>query len=112
MQIEKAKRKIPNQAKPSYRHYNNSKPTYGCGFGDAYGGFGGGVFSGGESGGYRLGDTYRVRSGHYKIRGYEGYGRVMRVYRGVPALGYSGRYRGALSRGCGLVGDYGVLGES
>lgn len=53
--------------------------------GDAYGRFGGRAFSGGASGGYRLGESYKVRVSSYwghvasEISWYEGYGRVMVV---------------------------------
>ncbi|KAL6136252.1 hypothetical protein ACLB2K_061551 [Fragaria x ananassa] len=106
---------------PPSKRYNDSRPVYGGGYGDSYGGFGGG-------GGYGGAGAYRSTASAYAGRGtaYGGYsgsefggygvygggaGGGIGAYRGEPSVGgYAGRYGGAYSRGYDLGGGGGYGG--
>lgn len=116
VEIKKAEPKKPNAPPPSKR-YNDSRSSYGGGFGnDGYGGgYGGGGF--GPSS-YRAGAAYGARAGGYggyggnEFGSYGGYGAgAMGAYRGDLSYGYSGRYGGGFSRGYDMGSGYGGPGE-
>ncbi|KAF7819523.1 heterogeneous nuclear ribonucleoprotein 1-like isoform X1 [Senna tora] len=113
VEIKKAEPKKPNPPPPPSKRYNNdSRSSFGSGYGDAYDGFGGGF----GVGGYRSGSVYGGRGGAYggygsEFGGYGGYAGAMGAYRGDPSLGYSGRYGGGFSRGYDL-GGYGGPSEN
>ncbi|MED6164708.1 hypothetical protein PIB30_092774 [Stylosanthes scabra] len=113
VEIKKAEPKKPNPPPTSSKRYNDSRSSYGGGYGDAYDGFGGSF----GVGGYRSGGMYGGRSGAYggygsEFGGYGGYAGAMGPYRGDPSLGYAGRYGGgAFSRGYDL-GGYGGASEN
>ncbi|KAJ9152858.1 hypothetical protein P3X46_026370 [Hevea brasiliensis] len=120
VEIKKAEPKKPNAAPPPSKRYNDSRPAFGGGFGDAYDGYGGSGFGSGGGGGaaYRSGGVYGGRASTYgeynggEFGGYGGYGGGgIGAYRGEPSYGYSGRYGGGFSRGYDLRGGYGGLGE-
>ncbi|KAF5479671.1 hypothetical protein F2P56_000472 [Juglans regia] len=113
VEIKKAEPKKPNPPPAPSKRYNDSRPTFGGGFRDGYGGFGEGSFGGG----YRSGGPNGGRGGAYggyggsEFSGYGGYGvGGMGSYREEPYLGYSGRYGGGFSRSYDL-GGYGGPGE-
>ncbi|KAL1318919.1 hypothetical protein HN51_071198 [Arachis hypogaea] len=113
VEIKKAEPKKPNPPPTSSKRYNDSRSSYGGGYGDAYDGFGGSF----GVGGYRSGGMYGGRSGAYggygsEFSGYGGYAGAMGPYRGDPSLGYAGRYGGGgFSRGYDL-GGYGGASEN
>ncbi|XP_028785827.1 heterogeneous nuclear ribonucleoprotein 1 isoform X1 [Neltuma alba] len=112
VEIKKAEPKKPNPPPASSKRYNESRSSFGGGYGDAYDGFGGGF----GVGGYRSGGVYGGRGGSYggyggEFGGYGGYAGAMGPYRGDPTLGYSGRYGGGFSRGYDL-GGYGGPSDS
>lgn len=132
VEIKKAEPKKPNAPAPPPRRYSDSRPSYGAGFGDAYGGYSGGGGGGGGYGAssYRAaggggGGGYGGRSGGYGGYGSEfggggggggGYGGYsgggIGAYRGEPSLGYPGRYGGSsYGRGYDLGGGYGGVGD-
>ncbi|KAF2292268.1 hypothetical protein GH714_018326 [Hevea brasiliensis] len=121
VEIKKAEPKKPNAAPPPSKRYNDSRPAFGGGFGDAYDGYGGSGFGGGggaAAAAYRSGGVYGGRASTYgeynggEFGGYGGYGGGgIGAYRGEPSYGYSGRYGGGFSRGYDLRGGYGGLGE-
>jgi len=107
VEIKKAEPKKPNPPAPSSKRYNDSRSSYGGGYGDAYDGFGGNF----GMGGYRSGGAYGGRGSAYggfgsEFGGYGGYAGAMGPYRGDPSLGYAGRYGGGYGRGYDL-GGYG-----
>jgi len=118
VEIKKAEPKKPNPPPAPSKRYNGSRPSFGGGFRDGYGGFGEGSFSGGGGGGgYRSGAPYGGRNSAYggsEFGGYGGYGvgAGMGAYREESYLGYSGRYGGGFSRGYELGGGYGGPAES
>ncbi|KAL5172117.1 Heterogeneous nuclear ribonucleoprotein 1 [Glycine soja] len=106
VEIKKAEPKKPNPPAPSSKRFNDSRSSYGGGYGDAYDGFGGNF----GMGGYRSG-AYGGRGSAYggfgsEFGGYGGYAGAMGPYRGDPSLGYAGRYGGGYGRGYDL-GGYG-----
>ncbi|KAK7271646.1 hypothetical protein RJT34_27719 [Clitoria ternatea] len=115
VEIKKAEPKKTNPPPPSSKRYNDSRSSYGSGYGDAYDGFGG---SFGVGGGYRSGGVYGGRGGAYggyggEFGGYGGYAGAMGgAYRGDPSLGYGGRYGGSFSRGGYDLGGYGGPSEN
>ncbi|KAF2292259.1 hypothetical protein GH714_018283 [Hevea brasiliensis] len=119
VEIKKAEPKKPNAAPPPSKRYNDSRPAFGGGFGDAYDGYGGSGFGGGggaAAAAYRSGGVYGGRASTYgeynggEFGGYGGYGGGgIGAYRGEPSYGYSGRYGGGFSRGYDLRGGYGGL---
>ncbi|XP_020240053.1 heterogeneous nuclear ribonucleoprotein A1-like 2 [Cajanus cajan] len=108
VEIKKAEPKKPNPPAPSSKRYNDSRSSYGGGYGDAYdSGFGGNF----DMGGYRSGGAYGGRGSAYggfgsEFAGYGGYAGSLGPYRGDPSLGYAGRYGGGFGRGYDL-GGYG-----
>lgn len=136
VEIKKAEPKKPNPPPAPSKRYNDSRSTFGGGYGDSYGGFGGSNFGGGGGGGggYRSAGAYGGRGGVYggygsyggyggnEFGGYGAYGSGgggggggaggFGSYRGEPSVGYSGRYGGAFNRGYDLGGGYGGPGES
>ncbi|XVF60228.1 hypothetical protein PTKIN_Ptkin08bG0027900 [Pterospermum kingtungense] len=122
VEIKRAEPKKPNPPPPPSKRYNDSRASYGGGFGDAYGRYGGGGFNSG--GGYGSRGAYGGRAGGYgaygggEFGGYGGYGGAaaagaggMGPYRGEPSLGYSGRYGAGFNRGYDMGGGYGGPGE-
>ncbi|KAL4193422.1 hypothetical protein AMTRI_Chr06g199290 [Amborella trichopoda] len=116
VEIKKAEPKKPNPPPPKYGH--ESRPPIG-GFGDVYGGYGGGGFGASS---YRSGGGFGSRPGGYGGyggsdfgSGYGGYGGSgLGGFRGEPSLGYSSRYGGGgFGRGyeSGMLGGYGGAGE-
>ncbi|XP_004304654.1 PREDICTED: nuclear pore membrane glycoprotein 210-like [Fragaria vesca subsp. vesca] len=119
VEIKKAEpKKQTTLPPPPSKRYNDSRPAYGGGYGDSYGGFGGG-------GGYGGAGAYRSTASAYAGRGtaYGGYsgsefggygvygGGGIGAYRGEPSVGgYAGRYGGAYSRGYDLGGGGGYGG--
>ncbi|GLU02117.1 hypothetical protein SLE2022_193840 [Rubroshorea leprosula] len=118
VEIKRAEPKKPNAPPPPSKRYNDSRSSYGGGFGDAYNGYGGGVLGGA---GYRSGGAYGGRAGGFGgygggefggYGGYGGYGGGIGPYRGDPSLGYSGRYGGGFNRGYDMGGGgYGGPGD-
>ncbi|OVA20621.1 RNA recognition motif domain [Macleaya cordata] len=120
VEIKKAEPKKANPTLPPPKRFSDSRPSYGSGFGDAYGGYGGAGGGGGfGASSYRSGGGYGGRSGAYGGYGsefgggYGGYGGGggLGAYRGEPSLGYAGRYGGGFGRGYDLGGGYGGTGE-
>ncbi|XP_021719160.1 RNA-binding protein squid-like [Chenopodium quinoa] len=119
VEIKKAEPKKPNAPPPFSKCYNDSRPSYGGGFGnDAYGGgYGGGGYGPAS---YRAGAAYGARAGGYggyggsEFGSYGGYcAGGMGAYRGDLSYGYSGRYGGGgYSRGYDMGGGgYGGTSE-
>ncbi|KAF8399769.1 hypothetical protein HHK36_015639 [Tetracentron sinense] len=124
VEIKKAEPKKASNPPPSQsKRFNDSRSTFGGGFGDAYGGFSGGGGGGGfGASSYRSGGGYGDRTSAYGgyggseygggYGGYGGGGGGLGAYRGEPpSLGYSARYSGGFGRGYDLGGGYGGPGE-
>ncbi|KAJ7970784.1 Heterogeneous nuclear ribonucleoprotein 1 [Quillaja saponaria] len=112
VEIKKAEPKKPNPPQAPSKRYNDSRPTFGAGYGDAYDGY-----NSSFGGGYRSGGAYGGRGGAYggyggDFGGYGGYtGAAVGTFRGDPSLGYSARYGSSFSRSYDM-GGYGGPGES
>ncbi|KAF5204725.1 Rna-binding protein [Thalictrum thalictroides] len=120
VEIKKAEPKKANPPPPPAKRFNDSRPSYGGGFGDSYGGYGG---AGAAAGGGYGASSYRSgggRPGAYGGYGGSEYGGAYGGYggsglggynRGEPPLGYASRYGGGYGRGYDQGGAYGGAGD-
>ncbi|KAF9590245.1 hypothetical protein IFM89_032023 [Coptis chinensis] len=137
VEIKKAEPKKANPPPPPSKRFNDSRPSYGGGFGDSYGGYGatgaggyGATGAGGYgatgAGGYGATGAGGYGASSYRSGGgrpgaYSGYGgnELGSAYggyggssfggynRGETSLGYSSRYGGSYGRGYDLGSAYG-----